>query len=185
MCELVMGIQTGPFGSSLHKSDYQFDVTPVINPASLNAGKIIPIKKMAVGAETLKRLSTFKLKAGDIVMARRGEMGRCALVSEQEHGWLCGTGSLILRLPKGIYAPYLAMLIGSPGAKEYLGGAPVGMTMENLNQSILMKMAVGVPPLAEQRRIVAKVDQLMALLDRLEAQLSASREAATSLSYCV
>ncbi len=170
LIELVMEIQTGPFGSSLHKSDYQLGGTPVINPASLKDGKIVPIDEMAIGHATLKRLEVFKLCAGDIVMARRGEMGRCAIVTKNEAGWLCGTGSLVLRMPRSLYAPYLAMLIGAPMARTYLGGASVGTTMQNLNQSILAKMPVGVPPLAEQKRIVAKVDELMALCDRLEAQ---------------
>ena len=185
ICELLMGIQTGPFGSSLHKSDYTFGGTPVVNPASLRDGRIVPIEEMAVGAETVERLVTFKLKAGDIVMARRGEMGRCAIVTESEEGWLCGTGSLVLHLPRAMHAPYLAMLIGSPCAREYLLGASVGTTMNNLNQGILAKMAVGVPPIAEQRRIVAKVDRLMTLVDQLEAQLVASRETAKSLMNAV
>jgi type I restriction enzyme S subunit len=170
LIELVMEIQTGPFGSSLHKSDYQLGGTPVINPASLKEGKIVPIDEMAIGHTTLKRLEVFKLCEGDIVMARRGEMGRCAIVTKGEAGWLCGTGSLVLRMPRAMHAPYLAMLIGAPMARTYLGGASVGATMQNLNQSILAKMPVGVPPLAEQKRIVAKVDELMALCDRLEAQ---------------
>ncbi len=170
LIELVMEIQTGPFGSSLHKSDYQLGGTPVINPASLKDGKILPIDDMAIGHVTLKRLEVFKLRAGDIVMARRGEMGRCAIVMKNEEGWLCGTGSLVLRMPRSLYAPYVAMLIGAPMARTYLGGASVGTTMQNLNQSILARMPVGLPPLAEQKRIVAKVDELMALCDRLEAQ---------------
>jgi type I restriction enzyme S subunit len=170
LIELVMEIQTGPFGSSLHKSDYQLGGTPVINPASLRDGNIVPIEEMAIGHATLKRLEVFKLSAGDIVMARRGEMGRCAIVTKSEEGWLCGTGSLILRMPCALYAPYFAMLIGAPMARTYLSGAAVGTTMQNLNQSILAKMPVGVPPLSEQKRIVAKVDELMALCDRLEAQ---------------
>ncbi len=170
LIDLVMEIQTGPFGSSLHKSDYQFGGTPVVNPASLKNGKIVPIAEMAIGRATLKRLEVFALKSGDIVMARRGEMGRCAIVTKHEDGWLCGTGSLVLRMPQSICAPYLAMLIGAPMARVFLGGASVGTTMQNLNQSILARMPVGLPPLAEQNRIVAKVDELMALCDRLEAQ---------------
>ncbi|MDY0281005.1 MAG: restriction endonuclease subunit S [Salinivirgaceae bacterium] len=170
LIELVMEIQTGPFGSSLHKSDYQLGGIPVINPASLKDGKIVPIDEMAIGHATLKRLEVFKLNAGDIVMARRGEMGRCAIVTKTEAGWLCGTGSLVLRTPRSLFAPYLAMLIGAPMSRTYLGGASVGTTMQNLNQSILARMPVGVPPLAEQKRIVAKVDELMALCDRLEVQ---------------
>ena len=100
-------------------------------------------------------------------MARRGEMGRCAVVTDRERGWLCGTGSLIIRLTDCINPLYLTTLIRSPMVREYLDGSAVGTTMQNLNQSILLKMSVGLPPLAEQHRIVAKVDELMALCDRL------------------
>ena len=169
--DVLTELQTGPFGSSLHQNDYVIGGTPVINPASMRDGKIVPVEKMAVGAVTLERLATFKLQVGDIVMGRRGEMGRCAVVTEHENGWLCGTGSLILRLPQCLNPKYLAMLIGSPYVREYLGGIAVGATMQNLNQSILLRMRVGLPALAEQHRIVAKVGELMALCDRLEASL--------------
>jgi type I restriction enzyme S subunit len=185
LIELVMEIQTGPFGSSLHRSDYELGGTPVVNPASLKEGKIVPIDGMAIGEDTLKRLEGFKLSNGDIIMARRGEMGRCAVVTEVEEGWLCGTGSLVLRMPRLFYAPYLAMLIGAPEAREYLGGKSVGTTMQNLNQSILARMPVGVPPLPEQYRIVAKVEELMDLVDQLEAQLSASLKIGTDLLEAV
>jgi len=69
--------------------------------------------------------------------------------------------------------------------REYLASASVGTTMQNLNQSILLRMSVGLPPLAEQRRIVATVDQLMALVDQWEAQLAASRIAAATLMEAV
>ena len=174
--DVLAELQTGPFGSSLHQNDYEIGGTPVINPASMQDGKIVPVEKMAVGADTLGRLATFKLRAGDIVMGRRGEMGRCAVVTEQEDGWVCGTGSLILRLSRCLYPKYLAMLIGSPYVREYLGGFAVGATMQNLNQSILLKMSIGLPPFAEQRRIVAKVDELMALCNRLEASLAGGGE---------
>ena len=168
LSDVLIEMQTGPFGSSLHQRDYEIGGTPVINPTSIQEGKIVPIEKMAVGGTTLERLSTFKLRKGDIVIGRRGEMGRCAVVTDQEDGWLCGTGSLILRLPTDCYAEYLVLLIGSPLTREYLSGSSVGATMRNLNQSILFGMSIGVPPLAEQNRIVAKVDELMALCDQLE-----------------
>ncbi|MDE0257524.1 MAG: restriction endonuclease subunit S [Gammaproteobacteria bacterium] len=170
LSDVVVELQTGPFGSSLHKSDYEMGGTPVVNPASIRNGRIVPVAKMAVGTDTLERLAHFKLRAGDIVMGRRGEMGRCAVVAEDEDGWLCGTGSLILRLPDSVCAEYLATLIGSPDVREYLQGSSVGTTMRNLNQSILLAMSIGLPPLAEQHRIVAKVDALMALCDQLEAE---------------
>jgi type I restriction enzyme S subunit len=172
--QVLTVLQTGPFGSSLHQSDYRVGGTPVINPASLQNERIVPIAKMAVDASTLQRLASFKLRFGDIVMARRGEMGRCAIVTEREAGWLCGTGSLVLRPSTSIFARFLVLLIGSPFGREYLGGTAVGTTMQNLNQAILLNLPFGLPPLAEQRRIVARVDELMTLCDRLEARLAES-----------
>ena len=166
--QILLELQTGPFGSSLHQSDYEKAGTPVVNPASIQNGRIVPIEKMAVGSTTLERLAAFRLRQRDIVMSRRGEMGRCAKVTEREDGWLCGTGSLILRLPKCIYSCFLVILLGSPYVREYLNGSAVGATMQNLNQSILLNLVIGLPPLAEQQRIVAKVDKLMRLCDRLE-----------------
>ncbi len=55
------------------------------------------------------------------------------------------------------------------------------MGQPNLNTPIIAGWYFPLPPLAEQRRIVAKVDQLMALVDQLEAQLTASRATATKL----
>ena len=67
------------------------------------------------------------------------------------------------------------MLIGSPFVRDYLGASSVGATMQNLNQSILLNVIVGLPPLPEQHRIVAKVEELMAVCDRLEAQLTTAQ----------
>jgi type I restriction enzyme, S subunit len=73
------------------------------------------------------------------------------------------------------------LLIGSPYVREYLGGSAVGATMQNLNQSILLNLVVGLPPIAEQHRIVAKVDELMDLCDRLEASLATSDDSRSRL----
>ena len=86
----------------------------------------------------------------------------------------CVTGSLILRLPECVFSRFFVTLIGSPFVRAYLGAQAVGATMQNLNQSILLNLVIGLPPLAEQHRIIARVDELMALCDQLEAQLTAA-----------
>ena len=167
--DLFLSLQTGPFGSSLHQQDYEIGGIPVINPASIQKERIVPIGKMCVGPATLERLAVFKLRWGDVVMGRRGEMGRAAVVTDEEDGWLCGTGSLVLRFTEDISPWFIVKMLAAPSIRDYLGGASVGATMQNLNQSILCEMTVGLPPLAEQHRIVAKVDELMALCNELEA----------------
>ena len=166
--ELMQGISTGPFGSMLHKEDYVPDGIPVVNPANIVNGKIIPLQSMMISRDTAHRLSSYRLATGMIVMGRRGEMGRCAIVGKAEDGWLCGTGSFFMSPSSCIYTPYLILFFASPYAKSYLGGASIGETMNNLNHNILKAIPIPLPPFAEQQRIVARVEELLASCDRLK-----------------
>ena len=166
--DLMNSMSTGPFGSMLHKSDYIEDGIPLVNPANIVNGKIIPSDKMMVSEETVKRLDSYVLKTGMIIMGRRGEMGRCAVVGEKESGWLCGTGSFFMIPSACMYVHFLNMFFSTPYAKAYLSGASVGTTMSNLNHKILSNMPVPLPPVAEQKRIVAKLEEILPLCDRLK-----------------
>ena len=115
-------------------------------------------------------------------MARRGEVGRAALVTEEQTGWLCGTGSFFLRFSAEINRQYFLLVLRSTGMRAYLVGEAVGTTMVNLNHGILKKLPLAIPPLAEQQRIVAKVDELMALCDQLKADLTAARQRQATLA---
>ena len=165
---LMNMMSTGPFGSMLHKSDYVDKGIPLVNPANIVDGVIVPSDKMMISEKTRERLSSYVLHKGMLVMGRRGEMGRCALVTEIEDGWLCGTGSFFMQPNSYLFFQYISLFFSSPYAKQYLGGKSVGTTMNNLNHKILSSMPVPLPPLAEQARIVARVDELLALCDRLK-----------------
>lgn len=93
----IAAFRTGPFGSALHKSDYTNDGIPIVNPMHVVDGKIEPTRTMTITEQAAKNLSDFRLKPGEIVIGRRGDMGRCAVVQEYQLGWLCGTGSMIVR----------------------------------------------------------------------------------------
>jgi type I restriction enzyme S subunit len=166
---VFLDILTGPFGTSLKKSDYTQGGTPVINPQNLRAGRIVPTDETCVGVNALRRLAGFCVRARDVVVARRGEMGRCSVVTPLEEGWLCGTGSLVLRPPSCLDARFVTLYLSCPSTVARLSSDSVGATMKNLNQRIMVNLPFALPPLAEQRRIVARVDELMGLLDRLQA----------------
>lgn len=156
MCEM----STGPFGSMLHKSDYAPDGIPLVNPANIVNGKIVASDKMMVSTENAERLESYALYTGMIVMGRRGEMGRCAVVTEHENGWICGTGSFFMMPSTHLFVFYITMFVSTPYAKTYLCGESVGTTMSNLNHKILSRMPVPLPPLDEQQRIVEKIEEL-------------------------
>lgn len=167
---------TGPFGSMLHQSDYVHGGVPLVNPSHMENDRIHPDPRVSVSASMARRMSSYALAPGDIVMARRGEVGRAALVEQSQSGWLCGTGSFFLRFIDDVNRHFLLLLLKTSSLRRYLAGKAVGTTMVNLNHNILKSAPLHIPPLAEQHRIVAKVDELMALCDRLEA-VRATREA--------
>lgn len=99
LSEATGGVLTGPFGSLLHKSDYVEDGIPLVNPAHITETGIEPDPRKTVSKTTARQLSNYIMRTRDIVIGRRGEMGRCALVTDAEDGWLCGTGSFFSSLP--------------------------------------------------------------------------------------
>lgn len=166
--EIINYMSTGPFGSMLHKSDYVSNGIPLVNPANIVSSRIVPSERMMVSRETAERLSSYKLQSGYIVMGRRGEMGRCAIVTDAENGWICGTGSFFMEPSKSVFSEFIILFFATAYAKQYLGGESVGSTMNNLNHTILNRMPIPLPPLAEQQRIVDRVNELLAVCDELK-----------------
>lgn len=171
LSELLSDFRTGPFGSALHESDYVEGGIPVINPTNLVNGIVRPNRLKTVNRVTFARLREYSLLEGDIIIARRGEMGRSALITASESGWLCGTGSAILRLRQGLSPEFVQMLVSSPEVRAYLSDASVGSTMDNLNQRTFKAMPILVPPLAEQERIVARIKELSTKSDICQGRL--------------
>ncbi|MBI5654393.1 restriction endonuclease subunit S [Candidatus Uhrbacteria bacterium] len=167
--DIILEVRTGPFGSALHKSDYVEEGVPVINPQNIVDGTILPRGKTNVSEATKRRLSQYVLRKNDIILARRGEMGRCALVTNKEAGWLCGTGSLLIRLKSEADVRFLLLVLQSARVSEELEEKAIGATMSNLNQGILNSLKIVLPPFAVQCSIVTKLDALSAETKKLEA----------------
>ena len=141
-------LKIGPFGSLLHKEDYIEGGHALVNPSHIVDGRIIIDSKLTVSEDKYEELSAYHLKVGDVVMGRRGEMGRCAVV--EEDGLLCGTGSLLIR-PKGkVTADYIQKIISYPTFKKTIEDMAVGQTMPNLNVPIVSGFRIITPPIEVQ-----------------------------------
>lgn len=166
-------IRIGPFGSLLHKEDYIEGGHPLVNPSHIIDGKIVIDEKLTVSHQKYVELEAYHLKAGDVVMGRRGEMGRCAVVSQED--LLCGTGSLLIR-PKGkVTADYIQKIISFPSFKKMIEDMAVGQTMPNLNVPIVSAFQIIKPPVQVQENyytFVTQVDKskltIRQSLDKLE-----------------
>ena len=149
-------VKTGPFGSQLHESDYSDAGTPVVMPKDIHEGKVSERSIARIADEHVNRLTHHKLRAGDIVYGRRGDIGRQALITPRESGWLCGTGCLRITPGKAkVDSSYLHYYLRDSAVIEGIAQQAIGATMPNLNTAILRGIQVRFPPPIEQRRIAS------------------------------
>ena len=154
--DLALSIQTGPFGSQLHQSDYSEYGIPVIMPKDMINGKIVTNDIARVSDIHVQRLKRHKVSSGDIIYSRRGDVGRCSLITEREEGWLCGTGCLKVALDKTKCVPsFIAFILQRKDSIGWVENHAVGATMPNLNTGILSNLPLIIPTVEEQRRIAS------------------------------
>ena len=166
-------IKIGPFGSLLHKEDYIEGGHPLLNLYHVVDGKVAPDSKLTISDKKCDELEAYHLHIGDVVMGRRGEMGRCAVVPSE--GFLCGTGSLLIRTKGEVTADYIQKIISFPSFRKTIEDMAVGQTMLNLNVPIVSKFQIIKPPIEVQKnyyKFVAQTDKsklaIQKSLDKLE-----------------
>lgn len=160
-------MQTGPFGSQLHADEYIENGVPLINPAHIVNGQIVPDSNVSVDSKIKDQLPRHHLKENNLILARRGELGRCAVVRQQHSGWLCGSGSMRVELSNKLMSEYAYLLISSEAVKAELSVTSKGSTMDNLNPEILGAIRLPIPLNAEQKKILEKVKEISEQYDKL------------------
>lgn len=186
IASLASTLQTGPFGSQLHSHEYVEGGVPVINPSHMANGRIVPDPRCSVSMQKAKQLERHRCLEGDVLFARRGELGRCALVTSHDEGCLCGTGSLMMRvLDTKVAGDYLVHLLQLAGPREWLSLRSVGSTMENLNTRILANLPLPIPPRSEQttilRHISKELTAVETVIGKTESEIDLIREYRTRL----
>jgi type I restriction enzyme S subunit len=160
-------IRTGPFGSQLHRAEYVDDgEVAVVMPKDMIDGRIVSDSIARIDRDTATRLAEHLLQPADIVLARRGDVGRAAWVDARDGAVLCGTGSMRIHLPDGKVMPrYLHYFLQAGDAAEWLQGQAVGATMPNLNADIVRGLPVRYPSPQTQRSIIEILDSVDELIE--------------------
>ena len=179
-------IQTGPFGSQLHADEYVSGGTPIINPANIAQGRLVPDDEGTITPAKASELVRHAFRAGDIAFGRRGEMARVALVLPSDLPALCGTGCLRVDPDRQRVEPsFLLLALGLEALRDWLELVAVGSTLANLNEQIVGRIPVVLPPLGEQRAIVAflerETERVAELVGRTEAAIERLQEYRTAL----
>ena len=175
------GVQTGPFGSQLHASDYVSVGIPSIMPRNIGDNRIDENGIARISPDDARRLDRHVVRAGDIVYSRRGDVERRALVRTLEAGWLCGTECLRVRFDdNGVNPQYASYFLGHPHIREWIVRHAHGATMPSLNTSILSACPFVIPPPPEQRaiaHILGTLDDRIELNRRMNETLDAVTQA--------
>ena len=84
--DIATTIQPGPFGSQLHSSDYSDEGTPIIMPKDMIDGKVKLDSLAKVPDKHLQRLVRHQVFDGDLMVARKGDVRKCIIITKNENG---------------------------------------------------------------------------------------------------
>ena len=168
----VAMIKTGPFGSMLHKEDYITGGIPLINPMHIQNFKAVPDKDFSISKEKAAELCNYQLKINDVIFARRGDIGRCAVISDKEAGYLCGTGSLFVRFERKLSSIYTMYVVRTTSFIKELVSKAKGATMLNLNSSTMENLRFPIPPLPLQQLFAQRIELIEQQKDEIKSTIA-------------
>jgi type I restriction enzyme S subunit len=178
----IAKVQTGPFGSQLHMSDYKLKGTPIITVEHLGENKILHDNLPLVGDNDKLRLIKYTLKEGDIVFSRVGSVDRRVYVTANEDGWMFSGRCLRVRVDKNKVNPkFLSYYFGQENFKETIRRIAVGATMPSINTTILSEVEVHIPQMDSQIQIASTLSSLDDKIDLLYRQNKTLEQLAETL----
>ncbi len=176
LCNDGAGIQIGPFGAQLHQYDYVDIGVPVAMPANMIDEKIDISKIAQIPEKKAKELANHRVKPGDILLPRRGELDRRVYVEKHNDGWLCGTGSIRIRVDETVSSKAVLHALASPHSIRWITGNAVGTTMLNLNSKIVGRIPIPLPSEDRQKTIVEQLEALETQIENLDSRLAQARQ---------
>jgi type I restriction enzyme S subunit len=177
-------ITTGPFGTLLKASEYSADGSgvPLVSVGEVRDGYIkITEHTPRVPPTVIRRLPQYVLRAGDIVFGRKGAVDRSALITKKEEGYFLGSDGISVRLSGSCSPIYASCQLRSHRIRSWLLQNAIGTTMASLNQGILKKIPLSLPPPPEQEAIasaLSDIDDLIESLDELISKKQGIKQAA-------
>ena len=154
-------IQTGPFGSQLHKEDYVEVGTPIVTVEHLGNRVFTEQNLPKVSDADKSRLSKYVLAEGDIVFSRVGSVDRCSFVDAEHDGWMFSGRCLRVRPYEEIDPLYLYYYFCLNDTKQFVRNIAVGATMPSINTKLLGEVEIAYPDISEQKKIA----QMLSLID--------------------
>ena len=180
--DIATCIQPGPFGSQLHNSDYSKEGTPIIMPKDIVGGAIVHSGLLKVSEEHVKRLSRHQVYEGNLMVARKGDVRKCAYITANENGWMTGSDCLKVVLDESkCYPKFIYYQLKSEHIGRWLEKVSIGATMPSLNTGLLSGIEMVLPPIEIQKQIAGILSAYDDLIENNQKQIKLLEEAARRL----
>ena len=176
-------LKTGPFGTQLHASDYVREGVPVINVRNIDFGSIKEEKLEFISDETVQRLSSHLLKSKDIVFGRKGAVERHVFIKDKWAGWFQGSDCLRLRLKSSTIEPrFVSYYFLTEAHQQWMKNqCSHAATMASLNQDIISRIPLHLPPRPTQRKIASILSAYDDLIENNTRRIKILEEMAQTL----
>lgn len=160
------------------KDEYVADGIPFLRSQNVREDYFDPAGLRFIQPSFHERLRKSRLMPGDLVIVRSGNVGTACVVPDSLGEANCAD-LVIVQRPEAI-DPYYAALYMNSLARSWVRAGRVGVALTHFNTQSVAELPVPVPPMSEQKRIVAETQRLMSVVDFLEADLfQAIRKAST------
>ena len=164
--------QTGPFGTQLSAREYVDDGIPLINPTHILGGRIWPESHVSVTPAKSDELSRHMLQVGDIILGRKGDVDKAAIVRDENLPALCGSDAMLLRPRPECSARFMIYFFHSKQCHGFLESMSVGAAVTGLNQRTVSELRIPMPIYTEQVRIADHLDEVTARIDAMLAKVA-------------
>lgn len=165
------------------KERYVDSGIPFLRGQNVRPGRYDPDGLKYINEEFHRELTKSVLTPGDVVVTRSGNVGVACVVPEFLGEANC-SDLVIIQRPIGILPSYASMFMNG-AAQGAVRAGQVGVALTHFNTKSVALLAVALPPMAEQQRIVAEVERRLSVVDELEAAVAANLKRAERLRQAI
>ena len=180
-------IQSGPFGSSLHHSEFQDSGVLAIGIDNVLDGQFSMGKQHRISPEKFEQLGKYKARPLDVLITVMATVGRCCVVPANLETAIITKHVYRISVNQELVIPFYLMfaLLGGQEVRRQVLGETRGQTRPGINGTILKQIAIPIPPFAEQHCIVAEVERRLSVVAALEREVEAALARAARLRQSI
>jgi type I restriction enzyme, S subunit len=178
-------VQVGPM--SMRSKDFADRGVPVLNVGCVQWGHFDESKLDYMPPDIAASFERYRIDKGDVLFTRSGTVGRCAVATDKQHGYLMTFHLLRVRSARQKCLPeYLQMVFqGANSIRKQTEEAAIGSTRAGFNTNLLADLDVPLPPLTEQREIVRRVNALLRVDDAIENRVAKAASESGKLTQAI